>query len=548
MKQTLPGNPKFIRTNWRNILLWLVPVIALLTSLSILVQTKLTKGPEITISFRSAAGLEAGKTTVKYKDVTVGIVKEIILSADNSAVLARVQLAKSAESLIRKDTRFWVVRPRVGISGVSGIDTLLSGPYIGMDKGKSVESRREFYGLETPPTLIGDVHGSQFTIEAADLGSLDIGSPIYYRRVQVGRVASYHLREDGAGIILKVFIDAPYDRLVTSETRFWNVSGIDLSVGADGVRLKTQTIATILAGGIAFASTAHGNPQRNGENIRYTLASDEASALAQPDGPAISFRLRFERSLRGLVIGAPVQFSSVVIGRVTSINLDYNPAGYRFPTIVEINVYPSRIGQVLAKLPHPTKTDDEEQIAALFVRDLVSQGLRAQAVPSNLLTGQLFITFDFIPDAPKVPFDLAARPLQLPTVNSGLDKIQDQIAGIATKVNKLPLESIGNNLDNTLAELSKTLRMVNRQTLPAANQLIKQTQKTTEGVQDLMEEDSPLISSIMQVLEESRRAFRSLRGLSDQLDRHPESLLRGAPQDPTPEFPAQPAHSPQEKR
>jgi paraquat-inducible protein B len=199
-----------------------------------------------------------------------------------------------------------------------------------MDKGKSVESRREFYGLETPLTLIGDVHGSQFTIEAADLGSLDIGSPIYYRRVQVGRVASYHLREDGAGIILKVFIDAPYDRLVTSETRFWNVSGIDLSVGADGVRLKTQTVATILAGGIAFASTAHGNPQRNGENIRYTLASDEASALAQPDGPAISFRLRFERSLRGLVIGAPVQFSSVVIGRVTSINLDYNPAGYRF--------------------------------------------------------------------------------------------------------------------------------------------------------------------------------------------------------------------------
>ncbi len=151
MKQTLPGEPVFARKNWRNILIWIVPLIALLAGLSILLQTKLAEGPEITISFRSAAGLEAGKTTVKYKDVTVGTVKEIILSTDNSTVLARVQLAKSAEGLIREDTRFWVIRPRVGISGVSGIDTLLSGPYIGMDRGKSTESRREFVGLEIPP-------------------------------------------------------------------------------------------------------------------------------------------------------------------------------------------------------------------------------------------------------------------------------------------------------------------------------------------------------------------------------------------------------------
>lgn len=206
MKQMLPGEPAFIRHSWRNVLIWLVPIIALLTGLSMLLQTKLTEGPEIVISFRSAAGLEAGKTTVKYKDVSVGTVKEIILSADSSEVLARVQLARSAESLIRKDTRFWVVRPRVGISGVSGIDTLLSGPYIGMDRGKSTESEREFRGLETPPTIISDVQGSQFIIDAADLGSLDIGSPVYYRRVQVGRVASYHLREDGAPASLLTFL------------------------------------------------------------------------------------------------------------------------------------------------------------------------------------------------------------------------------------------------------------------------------------------------------------------------------------------------------
>lgn len=548
MKQSLPGEPVFARKNWRNILIWLVPVIALLSGLSMLLQTKLAEGPEIIISFRSAAGLEADKTTIKYKDVTVGTVKEIILSTDNSTVLVRVQLARSAESLLREDTRFWVVRPRVGISGVSGIDTILSGPYIGMDRGKSAESRREFVGLEIPPSIISDVKGSQFIIEAADLGSLDIGSPVYYRRIQVGRVASYHLREDGVGVILKVFIDAPYDRLVTSETRFWNVSGIDLSVGTEGFRLKTQTVAAILAGGIAFASTSNSDPDPHNKNVRYTLATDEATALAQPDGPGIPFRLRFERSLRGLSVGAPVQFSSVVIGRVTSIDLDYNPTGYRFPTIVGIDVYPSRIGQVLKKLPQPAESEDIEHIAALFVRDLVSHGLRAQAVPSSLLTGQLFITFDFVPDAPKVPFDLTARPLLVPTVSGGLDKIQEQVAGIVTKINKLPLESIGNNLDTTLAELSKTLRMVNRQTLPEANRLMSQTQKTTEGVQDLIAEDSPLIINIMQTLQETSRTLKSLRGLSDQLDRHPESLLQGTPVDPVPESTVNPANSYQGKR
>ncbi|MEX0546825.1 intermembrane transport protein PqiB [Raoultella terrigena] len=541
MKQMLPGEPAFIRHSWRNVLIWLVPIIALLTGLSMLLQTKLTEGPEIVISFRSAAGLEAGKTTVKYKDVNVGTVKEIILSADSSKVLARVQLARSAESLIRKDTRFWVVRPRVGISGVSGIDTLLSGPYIGMDRGKSTESEREFRGLETPPTIISDVQGSQFIIDAADLGSLDIGSPVYYRRVQVGRVASYHLREDGAGVTLNAFIDAPYDRLVTADTRFWNVSGIDLSVGADGVRLKTQTVATIMAGGIAFASVADGDPQGAGEKVRYALFADQASALAQPDGPAIAFKLRFERSLRGLAVGAPVQFSSVVVGRVTSIDLDYVPTGYRFPTIVGINVYPSRIGPLVKKLPHPSGTEDMERVAALFVRDLVAQGLRAQAVPGSLLTGQLFITFDFIPDAPKVAFDLAARPLQLPTVSGGLDKIQDQVAGIVAKVNQLPLESIGNNLDTTLAGLSKTLRIVNGETLPVANRLLKQTQNTTADVQDLIAEDSPLMANLMQVLQETGRTLRSLRGLTDQLDRHPEALLQGTPQDPEPEIPTKTA-------
>lgn len=530
MKGQQPGEPILTRRHWRNALIWLVPVIALLIAISMLVQTRLAAGPEITIAFRSASGLEAGKTAVKYKDVTVGLVKEITLSPDDSQVLVRVQLAKSAQNLTRSDTRFWVVRPRIGVSGVSGIDTLLSGAYIGVDRGTSSTSRAEFTGLEVAPAIISDTPGSQYIIEADDLGSLDVGSPVYYRRVQVGRIASYQLRKDGKGVELRVFIESPYDRLVTADSRFWNVSGVDLSVGGDGFHLKTQTVAAIIAGGIAFTTPeATSTPDENKPD-KFTLAPDRETAIAPADGPAIPFQLRFDSSLHGLTVGAAVEFSSVKIGKVVSVDLDYNPKGYRFPTVVGIEVYPSRLGHVLDKLPQATP-DNVAHETAIFTRDLVAQGLRARATSSNLLTGQLYISVDFVPDAPRVAFDVTAHPLRLPTVSGGLDKIQEQMGGIVTKINKMPLESIGNNLNGTLAELSKTLRTVNNQTLPAANSLIKQTQKTTENAQDLLAEDSPLMINFMQTLQEATRTLRAVRTLSDQLGRHPESLLLGRPAD-----------------
>lgn len=429
------------------------------------------------------------------------------------------------QNFTRSDTRFWVVRPRVGMSGVSGIDTLLSGAYIGVDRGKSAESKEAFIGMEIPPAIVNDTAGSQFMIEADDLGSLDINSPVYYRRIPVGRITSWQLRKDGKGIDVQVFVEAPYDRLVTPDSRFWNASGVDLSVGSDGFHLKTQTVAAIMAGGVAFSTPD--SPTRGALNkpASYWLAPNEDAAMAPPDGPPVKFQLRFERTLHGLSVGAPVEFSSVKIGQVASISLDYNPGGYRFPTVVDIEVYPSRMGNVLQKLPKPTGDDDLN--TAIFTRDMIEHGLRAQATPSSFLTGQLYISIDFIPDAPKVVFDATARPFALPTVNGGLNILQEQLTGIAKKINKMPLESIGNNMNATLGELSKTLRMVNSQTLPAANRLMAQTQQTTQNAQDLMADDSPLLINMIQSLQEATRTLRAVRSLTDQLDRHPESLLQG---------------------
>ena len=543
-----PGTPAVTAPHkWRVSLIWLVPALAALIGISMLIHAWTSAGPRITISFRSAAGLEAGKTQLKYKEVTVGLVKAITLSKDGSQVLAHVDIDKSAAGLALKDSRFWVVRPRIGASGVSGVDTLLSGAYIGVDKGQSTETAHEFTGLETPPTVIGDMPGTSFVLRTSDLGSLDVGSPIYYRRIPVGRVASYQLSDDGRSVNMQVFVDAPYDKFVTPDTRFWNASGIDVSIGADGLKMQTQSVATILSGGIAFGNSPLSSAQPAPKDTQFSLAKDQQSALAPPDGPSQFIRLRFEQSLRGLSVGAPVQFIGMDLGRVLFIKPDYDASKERFPTVVGIEIYPERLGDVLSKLPQ-TEGSDEDNAAQLMAR-MVEQGLRAQARSANLLTGQLYIALDFIPKTPKVAFDPKARPLTLPTVNGSFDQLQEQMASIVSKIDRIPLDSIGRNLDSSIANLNKTLAQVNGQVLPQTTQTLQEAQKaigsaqqtfvgvqqTLGDVQSLIAADAPLQQDLGETLVEVRRTARSLRTLTDLLGRHPESVIRGRPADATTE-------------
>jgi len=522
--------------------MWIVPTLAALIGLSMLVHAWSSEGPTITIAFKTAEGLEAGKTPVKYKAVTVGTVTAVDLSKDGSHVVASVALMKNAASLLRTDTRFWVVRPRIGMGGVSGIDTLLSGSYIAVDRGVERGFAKAYTGLEMPPTIIHDVPGTSFTIYADDLGSLDIGSPVYYRHMQVGHIASYRLDADGRRFNLQIFVNAPYDRLVTKGARFWNASGIDVSLGADGLKLNTQSLATVMAGGIAFATPTGGVSTPASAQTTYALAKDEAAAMAPSDGPAQFLQLRFENSLRGLSVGAPVQFAGMDIGHVTSIDLDYNAAAHRFPTLVGIEIFPSRLGGVTTRLP--TYQGDQEQQAAQFLASLVAHGLRAQARAGNLLTGQLYIAIDFVPNAPPIAFDMQARPIVLPTVNGSFDQMQEQIASIVAKVNKMPLESIGRHLDASLGELNGTLGQINGELLPATTRTMQTLQRTLGTVQGTFADDAPLPQHITETLLEVQRTARSLRTLTDLLGRHPESLLLGTPNDakPTANTKEEPTH------
>ncbi len=535
----LPAQPAISRhRRWRLPLVWLVPAAAALIGLSMLAHAWLSAGPEITIAFRTAAGLEAGKTPVKFKDVTVGQVKAIALSGDGSHVLVTVALDQGAASLTRRDARYWVVRPRVGTGGISGLDTLLSGAYIAADGGTAKAPATTFTGLETPPTVIAGMPGQSFTLHAQDLGSLDVGSAVYYRRIQVGRVASYKLDDDGNSVNLQVFVDAPYDRFVTTDTRFWNASGVDVSLGADGLKLKTQSMATIVAGGIAFAAPDRSQGKSASAHAEFTLARDQDTALAPPDGPGQYMQLRFAQSLRGLTVGAPVLFAGVTLGSVVSMNLDYDQSRRRFPTAVGIVVYPQRLGPVLDILKRERdRGGDSEQHVAQFLQKMVEHGLRAQARSGNLLTGQLYISLDVVPNAPQVPFDVNARPLTVPTIDGSFDRVQEQVASIVGKIDRLPLASIAGHLDAALAGLGDTLGQVNDQVLPETTRTLQQAQQTFGAAQGMLAGDAPLQQDLGRTLQEVQRAAYSLRTLTDVLGRHPQSLLRGLPAD-TPSAPA----------
>ncbi len=523
-----PGAPTVTtRRRWRISLVWLVPIIAALIGLSMMVQTWMMKGPVISITFHTASGLEEGKTLVKYKDVTVGTVTTITLSEDGSRVIAAVALDKDAASLAREDSRFWVVRPRVGIDGVSGFDTLLSGAYISVDRGQSTVSAMEFTGLESPPTVIGDTLGRSFVLHTEDLGSLDVGSPVYYRRIQVGRVASYQLSEDGRAVALRLFINAPYDRFVTTATRFWNASGVDVSLDADGFKLQTQSIATILAGGVSFGTSPGVTGEPVAEDTTYELAKDRQAALAPPDGPPQAVHLVFKQSLRGLTVGAPVQFDGIDLGRVISIKPDYDPVRRRFQTAVGIVVYPQRLGEIMEKLP--TSDGDEEDRAAYMLQEMVAHGLRAQARTGNMLTGQLYIALDFIPNTPKAAFDPLHRPLTLPTVSGGFDQLQERLASIVGKIEKMPLDSIARNLNASLANLNKVLMQVDSRVLPQTTQTLREAQQTIGVAHGMLAEDATLRQSLGQTLQEIQRAARSARALTELLSRYPEAVMRGRP-------------------
>jgi paraquat-inducible protein B len=544
-------------------LVWIVPVLALLVGALMIVRTLMQAGPEITITFASAEGLEPGRTELRFKEVVVGQVSRVVVSPDRQRVIVTARLDKSAETLTVEDTQFWVVRPRVGTAGVSGLSTLFSGAYIGVDAGASTEARHRFTGLEAPPFVQRGEPGRSFVLAARNLGSLEVGSPVYYRRVRVGRVVGYTLSATDDSLAVRVFIEAPHEHLVREQSRFWNASGVDVSLNANGLAVNTESLASLVSGGLAFATPSeYTDSAQAPDGHRFTLFRDRQAALAPPDGAPMRVRMVFEQSVRGLSIGAPVELLGVELGSVRRVGLQPDRGGGHYPAEVVAEIHPSRLGAMRAAFSNGSTATAGPDHA--FMKRLVEQGLRAQVRTGNLLTGQNYVALEFMPKVAKATLDERAPVPTIPSVPSAFSDLQPQVAEIVARISKVRFDEIGANLNTTLrnasaatGDLQETLRSAGaasralQEALASANDAIKQlspeaqrtlgdlraTLQSAQGTlgsleRNLAQPDAPLMRNANDTITEIQRAARALRQLSDYLQQHPESLLRGKPPDP----------------
>lgn len=521
---------------------WIIPIVAAVIGGWIAAQKILSEGPTITISFSTAEGLEAGKTKIKYNGVEVGTVTSIILSKDRKNVVATAQMAADSKDILVEDTKFWVERPRISGGTVSGLGTLFSGAFIGMDIGKSKKERRDFVGLNQPPVVKSDAPGRFFVLESEDLDSLDYGTPLFFRRIEVGEVVAYELDKDGRKVSVKAFVNAPYDQYVNAETRFWQAGGIDVSLSAKGFSVQTESIVSILIGGIAIETPANAPvlPPAE-ENTTFKLFSDRTEAMKLPEGEAHDYVLKFEQSVRGLEPGAPVEFRGVKIGEVVSLDLEFNPKTYEFSLPVTVRTY-SKLFDLFASTidKHGQKIAAEDFKHA--VDKLVANGYRGQLRTGNLLTGALYNAYDRFPDAPKATVDWSKQPPVFPTIPGELQQIQQSVTQIVKKIDELPIKAVVEQLRTTLSTLNlaledtdKLLKAFGSQVTPELKGALTGARRTFDAAERSLNSldnsytgpDAPVQQDLRDALQEVTRAARALRVLADYLERNPSSILRG---------------------
>jgi paraquat-inducible protein B len=538
LPKAVPDEPRRVRLPF----VWILPVIVVLAGGFVAVREKLAEGTAVEITFHTADDLEPNKTKISYKAVEIGEVKEIHVSKDRKNVIVEARIHRSATDYLVQDTRFWVVRPRVTGTNISGLGTLVSGAYISVDVGHSSVPERHFTGLEVPPIVTSGLPGREYVLHATDIGSLSIGSTVFYRHIPAGQVVAYALDPGGESVTIKVFINSPYDAFVTHETRFWQASGIDMAIDSDGVKIHTESLSSILEGGVAFQPVP-GTPSAGEapEDAVFSLYTDEERAMREPDTVAQTFVLYFQGSLRGLSVGAPVDLRGINIGEVKRLAVEYDRiAGeLRFP--VEVDIFPQRI-RARARPGRAPLPDDQSDIGGhTMIDSMVAHGMRAEIKTGNLLTGQKYVSVDVEKNAPVERVDWDEHPPIFPTAAGGLDEIQDSIGSVAKKLDKVPFDKLSERVMTTMATLDATLKStdqlmknVDASIAPQVTATLKEAQEAMKNAKEALSQGAPLQNDLGSTLLELSRAARSVSALADYLERHPEALIRGKPADPPP--------------
>ena len=533
-----PKEPAAAVRRSRISLIWLIPLVAAVIAAWLGWRTVSQEGSTVTLTFRSADGLTAGQTRVRHKAVELGQVESIRLSDDMSHVIVRVKMRREADPYLTEKARFWVVRPRISSGSLSGIETLVSGSYIEMDPGNRDGHRQlEFTGLEQPPGVRTGEPGRTFTVKAQRLGSLGPGAPVFYRDITVGEVLNYDIGDGTGPVAVQLFIRAPYDGFVRQGTHFWNASGLSVQIGSEGVHVEIASLQAVLSGGVAFDSPnrSKADAEEADPGTEFTLYNNFAAAQASGYSTKLSFVTYFESSVRGLSRGAPVEFFGIQVGTVSDVALELNPASGDARVRVRFEVQPERImPEEAVKADNPIEG----------TRHLVQRGMRAQLQTASYLTGQRVVALDFVPNPRPADVVMEGGDIVVPSQGGGLDNILVAASDIAAKLDRLPLDQIGQNLNGVLRSTTGAMNSVQDLVKKADAGLtptLRRLPEITAGLQDAVAKTGRTVGSIeasygnnSQFQRELERAMtqvgdtaRSIRLLADFLDRHPEALIRG---------------------
>lgn len=517
--------------------IWLIPIVAAVAGAWLVYTTLVSRGPMISITMQTASGIEPGKTAIKYRDVQLGLVDEVVLADDLQRVVVRARMNKEAEEELREGTEFWVESARITAGGVSGLGTLLSGAYIGMRPGPGAP-QREFVALDAPPVYQVDTPGRRFVLQAERLGSVSAGAPIFFRGIQVGSVLGYELDKAGEGISIYAFVAAPYEAFVRRDSHFWNASGIDASIGGAGVNIRTESLQSILIGGIAFDTplAASSSPAAE-EGTEFPLFASFDSIGEAQYTLKVPFRVYFEGSVAGLEPGSPVVSMGLRLGEVTSVHLEVDPESMRVRIPVALVLEPQR-WQVQGERA-PTPEAMQKRLAAW-----VQRGLRAQLQTANLLTGQKQVALQMFPGAAPASLTNVEGLMVIPAVPSETEQLTEKVQAFLDKLDKAPIGELVTDLRDTVQSAERLLASPSlrrgidgvgplldslNQTSDAARATLNGATATMQTANGVLGADSALRYDVARLLKELTSTARSLRTLSDFLEANPNALILGKP-------------------
>jgi len=539
------------RRSRRISVIWVIPLVAVAIGGWLAWDTLSKQGPTIKISFDSGEGLQAGQSQLKFKQIVFGTVKSLELAPDRTHVIVTVATTHEAKPLLTDKTVFWVVKARLFAGNVSGLETLLSGDYIGMLPAEG-KPQREFVGHEDPPILQANVPGHTFLLKAKRLGSISLGAPVFYRDLNVGEVLGWDIADMAEYVTIRAFVREPYDSYVHDQSRFWNASGISIKLGGAGVEVQMESLKALLLGGIAFDTpAAEIRTAITAENHVFPLFADRDAANNASYTRKIQVISYFPGSVKGLAPGSEVTMHGLKVGEVSEVRLEYDRAKDIIVAPVRYEIEPERIVGVGQRV---FKTDRES------VEAVLSKGLRASLASASLITGQQVVALDFVPDAPPAAVTMEGEDFVLPTTEGGgFAGLASSATDLLDKVNKMPFEQIGANLNGILRsvndatqgpQLKKAVSDLGAMLASAQGMVqrldTKQLPEISAGLQKTLASANKLVLSLDtgygdntkfnrdldRLMVQANDAVRSIRALTDLLARHPEALLKGRPEGP----------------